>query len=237
MNTTFESNNADHRVATSVISLIVVACFYVIGIILHIKIIKVSKKEKYMTWKLDITHSILIIFLYTYNVAIHTTTYLVHDLYLYTGKWFCYAAKVLSQYLIVYFGAHSMIISMMKYFVIVHDTRILKFKEKFKTGFFYLNFLYPIAFIALSVILIPDFFVIYRGHTHINRCLGIESRNYTTMLSLCDFAAPLQMNSFEGVIFVLRWSICKLQVVFMYLCGFNFFDIVFYCRTFSHMRR
>ena len=194
-------------------------------------------KEKDLTWKLDITHSILVVFLYTYNVFIHTTTYLVQDLYLYTGKWFCYVAKFLSQYLLIYMGAHSMIISIMKYFVIVHGLKILKFKDNLKTAFFYIHFLYPVVYNVLTVILIPDFFVTYGGHTHINRCLGNQSRNYIKWISMCDFASPLHMNSFDGVIYVLRWSICKLQVVFTYLCAFNVLDMFFYCRTFAYMRR
>ena len=41
---------------------VILLCAYIIGVHLHIKIIQVSKKEKELTWKMDITNSIIVIF-------------------------------------------------------------------------------------------------------------------------------------------------------------------------------
>ena len=43
---------------------VLVLCFYIIGVYLHSKIIVASKRDKEMTWKLDVINS----------VGIHSTT-------------------------------------------------------------------------------------------------------------------------------------------------------------------
>ena len=238
MNNTTESTHfSGHYVAASISITFVLITLYAVGLYLHIRISKISKKTKDMTWKLDVTHSILCIGLHTYNVLIHPTTYFVEDLYLYTGQWFCYAAKVVSQYLIVYLGTHSTIIAAMKYVVIVHEEKIRTFKSKIKETFFVLNFSYPIMSIILSLLLIPNFFVLYGGHSHVERCFGTKTQNYTSMFFICDVIEPRQDYSIEGVFNTMKWIICKGQVIFSYLTILNVLDVIFYCRTFSFMRK
>ena len=239
MNNTTNPSSSDNHPATKITVAAIVVCFYIIGVFLHIKIIKVSKqKNELLTWKIDITHSILAIGLYTYTVFMHTATYLVKDLYLFTGEWFCYASKVINTFMIFYLGWHSLLIAMMKYFFIVHDDTIRNFKDKFKTGLFYLNLLYPMLSIAVLWALIPNFFVIYEGYSEVNRCFGNYNRkSWTTWFWLCDSIQPIHTNSTERALYILKWGTCKLQIIFVYMSSFNILDAFFYCRTFAHMRR
>ena len=236
-NTTESSRPSGNSLADSISIASVVMILYVVGVCLHIRIINVSKKTKDMTWKLDITHSILCIGLYTYNVLIHSTTYFVEDLHLYTGEWFCYTAKVISQFLLIYLGTHSTFIAAMKYVVIVHEEKIRNFKSKIKETFFVLHFAYPIMNILLTVILIPNFLVIYGGHTHINRCLGNQNRNYTTWFFMCDLIEPRNSDSVYGAFNIIKWIICKASVIISYVAPLNFLDAFLYCRTFAFMRK
>ena len=236
-NFTGASHFSGNDVAASISIASIIITLYAVGLYLHIRIIKISKKTKDMTWKLDITHSILCIGLHTYNVWIHPTTYFVEDLYLYTGEWFCYAAKVVSQYLIIYLGTHSTIIAAMKYVVIVHEEKIRTFKSKVKEAFFVLNFSYPIMSIILSLLLMPNFFVMYGGHSHVERCFGSQKGNYSSMFFLCDLIEHRQDNSVKGVFNTTKWIICKAQVIFSYLTLLNILDVIIYCRTFSFMRK
>lgn len=224
-------------IAAAISTASVIMIVYAVGLCLHIRIIQISKKTKDMTWKLDITHSVLCIALYTYNVLIHPTTYFVEDLYLYTGEWFCYAAKVISQFLLMYLGTHSTIIAAMKYVVIVHEENIRTFKTKIKEAFFVLNFSYPIMNILLMVLLIPNFFVLYGGHTHVNRCFGNQNRNYTKWFFMCDLIEPRNSYSVEGVFNIIKWVICKAHISLFYVSSVNVLDVLFYCRTFSFMRK
>ena len=62
-NTTIEDDNNDENdIALNILIEVLMMTFYSIGIVLHIKIIKVSKKDKDLTWKIDISNSILVIF-------------------------------------------------------------------------------------------------------------------------------------------------------------------------------
>ena len=190
-----------------------------------------------MTWRIDFAHSIILIFLYTYDPWIHSIPYFVQDLYLVTGTWFCYAAKVVSHFLICYLGAHSMVIACLKYIVIVYAEKIDRFKEKIIKTFFYINIAYPIFLTLFPLIYIPNFFVIYNGHTHINRCLGNDNRTYTKLWSMCELVGPLRVNSGYNAINVLKWMVCKAHVILFYASSTNLLDIFFYCKTFAYMRR
>ena len=107
------------------------------GIYLHVKIIKISKKEKEMTWKLDITNSCLLIFNCTHSNLMEHITYIVHNLYTYTGQWFCYASKVVNYYGNLYTAGHSMIVSILKYIRIVHWKQSRKLGKEKVDGIFF----------------------------------------------------------------------------------------------------
>ena len=238
MNFTTESHIDDNHMASYILIAFTVIGLYTMGLYLNIRMIKVSKMTKEMTWKLDITHAVICIGLYTYNVLIHPTTYFIDDLYMYTGEWFCYTAKVISEFLLKYLGIHSTIIAVMKYVVIVHEEKIRLFKRKVKDGFIVLNVLIPIMSILLMVILIPNYFVLYEGHTHINRCFGNKNRNYTGWLNMCNLIVTQENpSSFQRISSNIKRAICKGNVIIFYLTALNFFDFILYCRTFAFMRK
>ena len=238
MNYTNASDMTGKNIASIVSIASIVTILYVVGLYLHLRIIRVSKTTKDMTWKLDITHSMICIALYTYNVLIHPTTYFVENLYIYTGEWFCYAAKVISQFLLFYLGAHSTIIAAMKYVIIVYEEKIRLFKSKVKDTFFILNISYPIFLILFTLFLIPNYFALYGGHTHINRCFGSQGRNYTKWYFMCDLIETHHASSsFDETINIVKVIICKAQVIIFYATSLNFFDLLLYCRTFAFMRK
>ena len=238
MNTTNFSHISGKNIASNVCIASIVTILYAVGLYLHLRIIRVSKTTKDMTWKLDITHSMICIALYTYNVLIHPTTYFVENLYMYTGEWFCYAAKVISQFLLFYLGAHSTIIAAMKYVIIVYEEKIRLFKSKIKDTFFFVNISYPIFLILFTLFLIPNYFALYGGHTHINRCFGNQGRNYTKWYFMCNLIETHQtLSSFDETINIVKVIICKAQVIIFYATSLNLFDLLLYSRTFAFMRR
>ena len=238
MNFTSESHVDDNHLASYISIAFTVIGLYTMGLYLNIRMIKVSKMAKDMTWKLDITHAVIIIGLYTYNVLIHPTTYFIDDLYMYTGEWFCYTAKVISEFLLKYTGMHSTIIAAMKYVVIVHEEKIRLFKTKVKDTFIVLNVLIPIMSILLMVILVPNYLVLYEGHTHINRCFGNHNRNFTGWYNMCDLIVTQENHSsFQRILNNIKVAICKGNVIIFFLTVLNFFDVILYCRTFAFMRK
>ena len=222
-------------------------CTFMIGIFLHVRIIIVSKHEKSLTWKLDVTNSALSIAHFTHCIFLYAVTYAVEDLYTYTGVWYCYVAKEIRHYGFLYISGHSLVVSVMKYILIVHWEKVRNFgKEEVKEIFFYLTFLHPFFTIALHFVIRPDFLWAYDNFKEIALCLGDpkkiwEPGSNVTQMKLHDLCmtidAPDPESYLEKIFYVVRGSCCWIQVVSLYLTGWNFFEMIFYCRIFGFMRR
>ena len=228
------------------ILVMIALCLYIIGMFLHIKIIKTSIKDKEMTWKLDITNSSLLMFFQMHSILMHGTTNFIQDLYTYTGKWFCYTSKVLAHYGNLYTLSHSLIVSILKYSLINHCMRTRIFgKEKLIKIFFWINFLHPLFTILLQLSIKADFFLAYDRMTQIDRCLGdhknmwelSDNKTVTKMHNLCEFIPPPDENQIEYTIYVCRTFFCWFHAVFQYLIGWNIFEIFFYILIFRFMNR
>ena len=228
------------------ILVVVALCLYIIGMFIHVKIIKTSRKDKEMTWKLDITNSSLLMFFHMHSIFMHGTTHFIKDLYTYTGKWFCYTSKVVAHYGNLYTLGHSLIVSVLKYAIINHSMRTRNFgKEKLIEIFFWINFLHPLFTILLQLIIRPDFFVAYDAMSQIDRCLGDPknmwelgtNKSFTKLHNLCEFVPPPDKNQIEYFIYVCRTFFCWFHVVFQYLIVWNIFEMVFYFQIFRFMNR
>ena len=235
-----------------IISMIMIICIHCVGMYLHIKIIKISRKEKQMTWKLDITNSCMLMAHHTHCVFMDGISYIVQDLYKYTGEWFCYTSKAVMYYGNLYTVTHSMIVSMLKYIIIIHWKKARNMgHEKIQKIFFWINLLYPGIQILLHLILIPDFFVAYdllNGQARINRCLGDPNNvmgttsNGTQMLmdniNYCQHIhEPSHEYYFAYALHVLKSIICWVQVIALFMISWNFVEMLIYCKIFSFMRR
>ena len=230
-----------------IIQIIFTICIFLTGIFFHVKVIKISKKEKEMTWKLDLTNSCLLIVHHGHCLIMDAITYIIHDLYTYTGEWFCYTSKVLNHYGNLYTVMHSMIISTLKYILIVHWKRARDIgKDKVKLAFFWINIFFPGLMVLLHSIIKPDFYLIYDGFARVDRCLGDPNNNWgpnsnRTQIkahTVCKMlVAPSTEDHFAYTIYILRSSVCWTQIVFEYFVAWNVFEIFLYTRIFSFMRR
>ena len=232
---------------SDLICMIAVFCFLIIGFFLHSQIIKTAKREKDMTWKLDITNSCCVMIHYLQYVSMYLITYNIENLYMYTGEWVCYLSKFLTFYGGLYVQGHSLIIGLLKYVVIVHWKRSREFgQEKVKKIFFWLNMFHPAVRIILYLAIIPDFFWIWDGAAHVDRCLGDPKNNWgpnsnttqTKLHNICiNIAANQPENPFDYFIYILRSSICWLQISISYLILWNVFEIFVYFSIFRFMNR
>ena len=223
------------------------ACIlYIIGLTLHVKIIKLSKKTKEaMTWKLDITNSSILLILNLIVMIMHGVTYITPDLYTYTGRWFCYTYIAVAYYGTIYHIGHSLVLSIFKYIIIVHWKKIRAFGEnKFKEILFWLNILYPVASLALHFLVRPDFLFVFAGFTPGNRCLGEVSDNVaynkTTrvkLLGLCEITEPAVHHWFYDAVLMARKSVCFVHAISIYLMALNLLEIFFYYKIFSFASR
>ena len=238
-----ESSDLPIYILTSIIC----TCTWCIGLFLHIKIILVSKKDKDITWKLDILNSSLLIIHITHTILMNVITYLVPDLYMYTGEWICYLSKFMAYYGNLHVTVHSLMISTMKYILIVHWQKARAFgHDKIKHIFFWLELFYPIIMMLIHLLSRPDFFWAYDGFAQIDRCLGDPKNNWginTTTTqnkfhTLClNLEKPGSKNDIQYTIYVLRSGLCWIQLVVIYFILWNIFEMVIYYRVFGEMRR
>ena len=219
----------------------------IIGIILHFKIIKASMNEKEVTWKLDVTNSSVLMAHYFNMVFTYILYNNVDNFYTFTGEWFCYLSKVAIYYGILYITAHSLVVSIMKYFIIVRWQEVSCFgRQNAINIFFWINLLHPILTILLHLIIRPDFFWAFDGFAQIDRCLGEENqeliKNDTRHKVLTfDFCDDFIESEYDGLVMylvnILRTAMCGLHIIFLYLVVWNLLEIVFYCLIFQFLRR
>ena len=220
---------------------------FCIGVFLHVRIIILSKREKELTWKLDITNSSLTIAHFTHTILLNGITYAVEDLHIYTGEWFCYLAKELRYYGGLYVTAHSMVVSILKYMLIIHWKKVRDFgKEKVTNIFFFVNFLHPFCTAAIHLMIRSDFLLVHEPYKEIDLCLGDpknywgQSRNGTPAKyhNMCmSIASPDTSSLLSQIMYIFRSGTCWIQIIILYLIGWNFFEMLFYCRIFGFMRR
>ena len=225
---------------------ILVLCVYVLGVFFNTRIIIVSKKDQHATWKIDIFNSSMLIVHFAHLFVMHGVTYLIKDLYLYTGTWFCYTSKAITFFGNSHVGGQSFMISVMKCAIIVHWKRIRDFgEEKVKQIFFWLNIIYPLYILAVFNVIRPDFLFAYDGINYSNRCLGksdmISSQDRNTsatkLHNICEVEPPLDHISFDYMVYLSRKSICWLHVFLWYSNIWNLLEFFIYCRIFLFGRR
>ena len=221
---------------------------YVLGIFLNTKIITVSTKDKGMTWKIDVFNSSMLMIHYGHAIIMHGATFLIKDLYIYTGAWFCYASKSILIWGNAHTTGHSLMISLLKFVRIVHWKKARLFGEdKVARIFFWLNIVYPFYILAMFNIVRPDFLMTYDGISQANRCLGksdiLSSPDAKLpakkLHNMCEIDVPHDQNgiSFGYLVYAGRISLCWLNIVLAYSNVWNVLEGIIYCRVFHFMHR
>ena len=231
--------------------MIIAIVLYFCGLYFHVKIIQVSKKDKDLTWKLDIANSIIVMFIYFQSISMHCITYIIRDLYLYTGQWFCYILEVIAHYSNFYLWGHSLIISLTKYTIIVHWQKAREWgKEKVAMVYLSINIIHPVITLLVWLCIRPDFLWASDAPAHIDRCLGdpkdlwvdnfekpMENASLTKLHDLCQMATSTQQVDIQYIVSLIRTSFCWLHVGFYYGYASNLFEMIVYFQIFVFMRR
>ena len=215
---------------------------YGCGVFLHIKIIQVSKREKDMSWMLDVTNSIIFIAHFAHTIFMHGITYVVQNMYLYTGEWYCYLSKAFSMLGIFHSIQNSFVIALLKYIMIVHfQPPHGRRKEYAQYLFFALNLIYPFFVFGVFLLLMPDFIIRYDGISQANRCLGIpevKMKDHVKIYNACSIiACPDENISSKYFFYLTRKSICWIHVGITYLNSGNILEMLLYFRIFAFMHR
>lgn len=233
---------------STILLLILCLLFFLIGIWLHYKIISISRREKDMTWKHDITNSIMITCHYAHSILMHTLTHFIPDLHHYTGNWFCYVSRVLTYYGNLCITGHSLMICSLKYILIVKWAKASLYgKEKIINAFFFVNIFHPCVTVVLHLIVYPDFIFVYDGVSHSNQCLGErdsfwkpENETFSVKLHhICEMVdnTDRDTNLAYSALITGRKIICYFQITAIYAMAWNIIEIALYWDIFSFARR
>ena len=243
-----EISNSDYLTLASIlIPPSVAIAVYCVGVYFHTKVIKISVKEKDMTWKLDVTNSLILMIYFGYFLFMKILTFFVQDLFKYTGDWFCYFCRGVNYYGSFYIAAHTLVVAIKKYIVIVHWDWAMEFgHDKISKIFFFINFLHPTLMISFLFFVRKDFLVAWDGSAQeIDRCLGDPkgnldpSRNHslTKLHDLCEMDQPSMEAYLEFTSYLLKTCVCWTHISIFYVVRINFFEVVFYALIFRFMRK
>ena len=225
-----------HSILSDIVASLVATGLYTVGVYFHTKIITVSKKEKDLTWKIDIAHSFITLFTFTYYFVMGALTYLIPDVYLLTGEWFCYGGKFIGYATITYISRHSLIIALLKYFIIMKQERADV--EKLKKVFLWIDLIHPMIDMTLIMILNPEFYVSNEGSVrYVSRCLGKPTMKGSIGNSVCKNIKFFGRKDILHVFNALRNIPCISVVVLRWIMNYNILEMFLYFRIFAHMRR
>ena len=181
----------------------------------------------------------------------HCITYIIRDLYKYTGQWFCYVFKVFGIYSTFYLYGHALIISLTKYTIIVHWQKAREWgNKKVAMVYFWINIIHPGISILIWLCIRTDFVWAFDGWAQFDRCLGdpkdiwvedfekpMENASLTKLHDLCQIATSPQQDPIKYIVSLIRTSFCWVHVGFYYGYASNLFEMIVYCRIFVFMRR
>ena len=229
---------------TGIVYITLLVFIFLIGLYPHFKIIVVANKEKDMTWKLDIAHSIILIFHYAFNIAFHAANYFIPSLHVYIGSWFCYMSTVITVYGTASIVGHSCMISLMKYVMIVHREKVagLGF-TRIRTTLFVVNLLHPLPYTIANV-----FVENFEMMTSLKSCLGISSTNIAIQneetfssimkkLWFCGLGNFEHHDSFDYFVYVVKQGTCFTLSIIAVVIFLNILEFFFYRRIFRYMQR
>ena len=237
-------NESTFDVKTVILTTSGLVIIFLFGLYLQIKIIIISKHDEDMTWKIDITHSIVMIIYYAFIISIETTTHVIPNLSHFTGSWFCYFTLYLKLYGLISITVHSLYVSIHKYIFIVYQDKVNNFgKEKARQISFWIYILHPAVF-AITWMVRPH----YRAIASINRCHGLQLQEAAKVanetiggmaqrLFFCGLGNYDGYNSFDYFIYLSNQFYCFLQTVVILIVAGNIIEIFIYKKIFHWMKR
>ena len=228
-----------------VILIVIMVIVYLIGIYLHTRIITISKKDKAITWKLDILNSISVLFYFNLAFVMFIVTYLKValeiDLCGYTAAWICYVVKWILFMGRIYITSHSLIISLMKYCIVVCQEKVrVVGKRKVENLFLFLDILYPtMVFGTLRLIKKDNTFASdpYQEEFFHQKSITNTNETIVKLFDACIFDEAFDEISIPYIFYTVRTIVCWILSISIFLNSINVLEVFFYYMIFRHMNR
>ena len=246
---TGRNNNHEYKVVddleaqesdTSYIVHSVIQCLLlIIGFYLQFKIIQVCDVERNKTWRAQIFHAMVMIIHFAIRVPFQAITYFVPNLSSHIGSWVCYIGAINNFYGYQEISAHSLLIAIEKYVLIVHTLKARAFGDnKIEKILFCVHVAYP--FLGSTIAMLTTN---YETRAEVKSCLGIADElvlNNSSSVSgrrnflFCDvsnYAETSLILSYVTQFFCVSRNFTNLVVVT------NLPEAFFYYKIFKTMKR
>ena len=249
LNSIIERENYDEDINGKSFSTMIHITFqlilFFIGSFIQIKTISICNQEKGATWKIHVTHSIILIVNFAFNITFDSVIYFIPFLSNITGPWICYLASFLAYYCFYSIVANSLIISIMKYLFIVHQ--ILPSSEKgskIKSFFVFIHLMHPLI-LTICNILTSDWGTFSSVEKCFNNISNYSSNhnvppndlNHDEKSFLCILEIPNTKTNDMDIHFLVRQIVCILRTTVNLAANTNILEIFFYYKIFRKMRR
>ena len=244
-----EENSSSNEISSSfVVYNIILVLIFIVGIILQIRVIQISKKEKDITWRTDICHSIVMIVFYFIRIVFEDLTFFVPCLNQFTGEWLCHVLYFVYMFGALSIAAHSFMLSFYKYLYIVHDSLIrLIGREKCGIILFWISLLAP-ALLAMSFVARPN--DQYLTYSSVYKCRGYDiqklakdSQSFDEQFNTYFFCKFMHYNEdeklgiFEYLMITIDTIGCFVTGAIVFIVMMNIMEAFFYLRIFSFTKR
>ena len=219
---------------------IIQSILYIIGFYLQIRTFLVVQRERDLTWKLYISHGIVILIYYPSCIFMQAAaTLLHHPLSDITGTWLCHTLSFLKIFGIVVIWSHSFATAIFKYIFIVHREDVDRLgRTMVQEICFWLTVSFQIL-VSVSVFTNPNILGVL-GHTEYPACFSISQEG--TQKGIADYYScgfePMPPDApFGSFINGTTECFCVVQTIIALLIHCNVPEGYFYYQIFQCIYR
>ena len=224
---------------------LVMAIEVIVGCYLHKKVLVLLKKENGILKNVTKTFVFAQMIFWPLTVFMITITNFIHPLQDVFGQWFCLTAWLFLYFPMNLVASHSFSVAMMRYFFIVHSTKVsILGKETTKKLFHLLSILLPL-FVTFGLIRKATDGSELDTMSFINKCYGKHHKTFlieTSTLNVfkknfCEMNTYDDMKVSAQIVALLKQFICVASTTTMLIMGSNLTEGIIYLRLFAYMSR
>ena len=224
--------------AGTIISTIIEALLFFIGLVINIKIVlSECKTRDTKTWQIQTVCSVSSTIFFAFDLLFSTISPYIPDLSQYTGDWFCHLATFIITYGIFIVTTNSIIISMMKYTLIVSPFKALEWGHDQIQRLFLAIYITIPSVMAVFAIAAKNF----ESYNYIRMCYGMKEEDMETnvwkRLFLCNLKEMGIDESANNHVQNSIQTVCVVQAVITFLLTSNIMEAFFYYKIFTKMKR
>ena len=229
------------------LSSLILVILFMIGLLLQIRIIRISIRTKVTTWKIDTSHSIIMIIYFSFRIFFEKLIDVFPTFHEHCGTWFCYLALFIQIFCGLSMVSNSFIVALYKYLYIVRHNRFRTIGDECVDDVLIWSSLFVQAALSITAIARPSF----PRFSSVIRCLGQKIESTQDKIDMSPylmvknfFFCGLDDNEkdqvdgiFSYVMNVTNITVCFLTSVIFFVILTNLMEMFLYQKIFAHMKR